>query len=113
MASLSLSSSAPSQSLVLVCRCTGLKPSNDSNKSVWKALKGTFSSQSKTKSGKWAIKLSQSEPFRPAGRPSSLNFAQIYTSEVLEDPVEVDPVDGSTLNPSLVAVVEFPDGMDP
>eukprot|EP00981_Chlorochromonas_danica_P002888 scaffold579_cov146-Ochromonas_danica.AAC.6 len=50
------------------------------------------------------IKLSQSEPFDIAGRPTTLNFGLVYTSEVFEDCPDIAP--------SLLARIRRNDGKD-
>lgn len=50
------------------------------------------------------IKLAQSDPFPTAGRPPTLNFGLVYTSETFDDVPDIAP--------SLLARVRRNDGMD-
>eukprot|EP01031_Cornospumella_fuschlensis_P047171 gene47171-57772_t len=56
------------------------------------------------KNEKRLIKISQSGPFPVGGRPSSLNFEHMYTSEVFEDMPDIAP--------SLLATIRRSDDQD-
>lgn len=111
----------PAASMLIVARCVNLHVSSKQLKatksgSLFSKALSVFSTPSTTKNDKWVIKLSQSEPFKPTGRPPSYNFTVVYTSEPFEDAIlsggENGLPIGSTVAPSLVAEVHCPEDAD-
>ena len=87
--------------LALSCRNTHVVPgkSDLTQPTFFKSLLG--SKERTAKNERRVIRLFQSEPYLSSGRPSSLNFEQVYESEVLYDAPNV--------NPSLVPEVKCPE----
>eukprot|EP01038_Epipyxis_sp_PR26KG_P010041 gene10041-13499_t len=93
--------------VLLAVNCIGLKVANKAFQSSLGSLSGLYmrlAGSSEPKNEKRTIKISQSEPYKPTGRPPNYNFSHVYTSEVLEDTIDISP--------SLVPQVWCPDDMD-